>query len=39
MCNICYAQKNKISMISSSPSTMCPTHYQEWSDEKNLGDF
>ena len=29
MCNICYAQKNKISVISANPSTMCDNHYQE----------
>jgi hypothetical protein len=34
MCNICYAQQNNISAISSSPSTMCDTHYFEWAEEK-----
>ena len=38
MCNICYAETNKLSMIDSSPSTMCDKHYQEWSAEKALGE-
>jgi hypothetical protein len=38
MCNICYALENKISMIDASPSTMCKSHYQDWSDEKSLGE-
>jgi hypothetical protein len=39
MCNVCYAIKNKISMIDASPSTLCPNHYQDWVDEKGLGGF
>lgn len=38
MCNICYANKNGINMIDSNPSTMCAKHYQDWSDEKNMGE-
>ena len=38
MCNICYAQENKLSMIDANPSTMCKTHYQEWSEEKTYND-
>lgn len=34
MCNICYAQQNKISAISSNPETMCDNHYFEWVNEK-----
>jgi hypothetical protein len=37
-CNICYAQEYAINLISSRPSTMCAEHYQEWSEEKNMGE-
>lgn len=39
MCNVCYAHTNKISMIATNTATLCPTHYQEWADEKNLGEY
>lgn len=39
MCNICYAQQNKINMISSSPETMCDNHYFEWVNEKIAYDL
>ena len=38
MCNICYAETNKLSMIDASPSTMCDQHYQDWAAEKALGE-
>lgn len=38
MCNICYAQNNGISMIDTNTATLCPTHYQEWSEEKTYND-
>ena len=38
MCNICYAEKNGITMIDTNIATLCPNHYQEWADEKNLGE-
>jgi hypothetical protein len=38
MCNICYAQKNGISMIDSNVATLCDNHYQEWADEKSIGE-
>ena len=39
MCNICYAQANKINMISSSPETMCDDHYFEWANEKACAEL
>jgi hypothetical protein len=39
MCNICYAQANQISMISSSPETMCDDHYFEWANEKACAEL
>ena len=38
MCNICFASKNGINFISTNTATLCPTHRQEWADEKNLGE-
>jgi len=38
MCNICYANANKISMIDSNPSSMCDQHYADWCAEKALGE-
>lgn len=39
MCNICYANANSISMIYSSPSTMCETHYFDWCQEKGFNEL
>ena len=39
MCNICYAIKNKISMIETRPTLgVCDEHYKEWVAEKLLGE-
>lgn len=38
MCNICYAEKNSISMIDANPETMCDIHYKDWCSEKALGE-
>lgn len=38
MCNICYAQNNKISAISTNVATLCDNHYQEWAMEKTYND-
>ena len=39
MCNICYAIKNKISIIDARPTLgMCDEHYLEWVQEKLLGE-
>ena len=35
MCNLCYAEKNGINIISVNPNTLCYPHYQEWAEEKN----
>ncbi len=37
-CTICYALENKLSAISTNISTLCRTHYQDWSDEKTFGE-
>lgn len=39
MCNICYANANKISMIKSNPETMCDEHYFEWCEEKGFAEL
>ena len=39
MCNICYAEQNNISAISTSPSTLCSEHYFEWATEKGHADL
>ena len=39
MCNICYAEKNNISMIKARPTLgMCDKHYMEWVEEKVYND-
>jgi hypothetical protein len=39
MCNICYAEKNNISMTKVGPTLdMCDEHYMEWVQEKLLGE-
>ena len=38
MCNICYAEANKISAIDSNPSTLCQTHRVLWEQEKACGE-
>ena len=38
MCNICYAKKNNMLGVYASPSTLCATHYQEWAQEKSVGE-
>jgi hypothetical protein len=39
MCNICFAIENKIGMIDTNVATLCDTHYRDWSEEKNLGEY
>lgn len=39
MCNLCYAEQNNISAISTNPSTLCDEHYFEWSQEKGFADL
>jgi hypothetical protein len=38
MCNICYANENNISSIEANPRTLCANHYQDWANEKTLGE-
>jgi len=38
-CNVCYfGLLLDEKAFATNPSTLCATHYQEWSDEKNFGD-
>ena len=38
MCNICYANANKIGMIKTNTATLCSTHRAEWELEKTYND-
>ena len=38
MCNICYAEKNGISIIDTNTDTLCFDHYVDWSNEKAVGE-
>ena len=38
-CNVCYANLMGLSMINSSPSTMCDTHYFDWQQEKMYNEL
>lgn len=38
-CNVCYFSAIEETSYPVNIATLCATHYQEWSDEKNMGEY